>query len=88
MIELSCGRHSARWLPHRDGSSLGDALGFCDAAGCDLAEIADAMLADAATSLPGIEGDADMGLDGAFEQEPAGSPFADGHTDGLTVVQR
>ena len=33
-------------------------MGLCDAAGCDMADIADAMLADAAAALPGVEGGA------------------------------
>ena len=71
----------------RDGSSDVDVEGLCDAAGCDMADIADAMLADAAASLPGIDkGAAGVDRGGGIGQEEAETPLTSSRIKGAALV--
>jgi hypothetical protein len=61
-------------------------MGMCDAAGCDMADIADAMLADAAAALPGIGGGANAGS-GGVGPEKADGPLTSGKVKGGASIQ-
>ena len=70
----------------RDGSSDVDVLGLCDAASCDMADIADAMLADAAAALPGVCGGTGIDGGGVIDQHAAESPLTSSKTKGAARV--